>query len=513
MTTKRSRMVPIACSLFVIGLFLLSCLQTGVSIPLLIRRGNHFTDIVSAMFPPDSGFIRTILPLLWATIQMSITGTVIGSLLALLAAPLCATVIPGNSIAKKLFRAVIQILRAFPALILALFATFLFGLSSFSGTVAIGVYTFAILTRLTYEDLENAPIGPFLAMQAMGIRQFPAYCRALVPEIATSYLTNVLYLLEANVRHSAILGYVGAGGIGLLLNEKVAWREYNKVGMILILLFVTVWILEQLGTLITQVIQGERQIRPGTKRFLIAAFVLLFLYSTITLQGPDFSHTSTAMLKKMAYGITHPDWSLFLGTGSDSIGYLLVETVCIAFAGTLIGAFLAVLLVFWNSRRIVPAPVAWVMRTVIAAIRSVPFLIYGLILIRVTGPGSFAGVLTLAMCSVGLLCKRFTQAIDAMDLRAVQALSAMGTPPLPRLTRGMLPQLYAPFASAVLYRFDVNIREASVLGLVGAGGIGAPLIFAMNQYAWDKAAAISIGLVLLSWIVDFLSGKIRKKLK
>ena len=149
-------------------------------------------------------------------------------------------------------------------------------------------------------------------------------------------------------------------------------------------------------------------------------------------------------------------------------------------------------------------------RTLILALRSVPFLIYGLIFIRVTGPGAFAGVLTLAMCSLGLLCKRFTQAIDAMDFRAVRALEAMGVPGLPRLTRGVLPQLRSAFASAVLYRFDVNLREAAVLGLVGAGGIGAPLVFAMNQYDWPRASALALGLVALTWCVDWASGKIRK---
>ena len=126
--------------------------------------------------------------------------------------------------------------------------------------------------------------------------------------------------------------------------------------------------------------------------------------------------------------------------------------------------------------------------------------------------GRIAGVLTLAMCSVGLLCKRFTQAIDAMDFRPIRALSAMGVSSLPRLARGMLPQLYAPFLSAALYRFDVNVREASVLGLVGAGGIGAPLIFAMNHYDWSTVSTLAIGLVLLALGIDLLSGLIRKRL-
>lgn len=113
------------------------------------------------------------------------------------------------------------------------------------------------------------------------------------------------------------------------------------------------------------------------------------------------------------------------------------------------------------------------------------------------------------MCSIGLLTKRFTEALDAMDFRPYQALLAMGVPPLSAICHSVLPQLGPVFTSIFLYRFDVNIREASVLGLVGAGGIGAPLIFSMNQYAWEKAGAILLGLILLVWIIDMISGKNR----
>ena len=165
---------------------------------------------------------------------------------------------------------------------------------------------------------------------------------------------------------------------------------------------------------------------------------------------------------------------------------------------------------FLGTGRLMPKPVALGFRLVIMAIRSVPFMIYGLIFIRVTGPGPFAGVLTLAVCSVGLLSKRFTEAIEAMDFRAFHALEAMGVSRLLRIRYAVLPQFLPALASAVLYRFDVNIREASVLGLVGAGGIGAPLIFAMNHYAWNEAGAIALGLILLVWVIDRLSAALRR---
>ena len=147
------------------------------------------------MFPPDWGYTSRILTPLLATVQMSVTGTALGAFLALLAAPLCAENLQVFAAVRFLLRLLVQILRSFPALILALLATFVFGLGTFSGTAAITVYTFAILTRLTYEDIEAAPLAPYQALCAMGAAPAGAYWRAVVPGIAPSYFSNVLYLL------------------------------------------------------------------------------------------------------------------------------------------------------------------------------------------------------------------------------------------------------------------------------------------------------------------------------
>lgn len=320
----------------------------------------------------------------------------------------------------------------------------------------------------------------------------------------------MLYLLEGNVRHSAILGYVGAGGIGLLLNEKVSWREYGKVGMILILLFLVVYGMEALSAGLTRLVQHELTMGRTGQRLLAGVAAGLFAFCTLTLPVPDLSRTSLRMVQVLLDGLLHPDLELLFRFDRSGLAYLLLETAAMALVGTCVGVVLAVPLSFLGSGRFFPAPVAWFFRTVVAAIRSIPSLIYGLIFIRVCGPSSFTGVLTMAVCSVGLLCKRFSEAIDALDLRPVHALEAMGVSRLVRICHGVLPQLTPQIASGTLYRFDVNIREASVLGLAGAGGIGVPLIFAMNQYAWNEVSTLALGMIFLAWLVDMVSSACRK---
>ncbi len=482
---------------------------TGCSLSLFLSRRSHLGDVFLRMIPPDWNYFSRIIVPLWNTVQMSMAGTVLGSFLALLVAPFCSANMGYAPALRRFVRIVIQILRSFPTLILALAATFLFGIGCFAGTVAITVYTFAIMTRLCYEDIENASVAPYMALRAMGSSRGKAFYRAVVPDIASSYLSNALYLLETNVRHGAILGYVGAGGIGLLINEKISWQEYDRVGIILLALFLTVCLIELLSSRLTLLVRGAIRVSQPVRRVLIGVFAVLFVLSVATVGLPDFSRTSMRTILNMLSGFVHPDWEFIFQRGSGGLGMILLETVCIALVGTAIGAVISLPLSILGSGRLMPGPVALLFRLLVMAVRCIPFLIYGIIFIRVSGPGAFTGVLTMAVCSVGLLTKRFAEAIDTLDFRAYRALASMGVSPLLCIRFAVLPQLLPAIWSAVLYRFDVNTREASVLGIVGAGGIGAPLVLAMNHYDWQRAGTITLGLIVLVWLVDLLSARLR----
>ena len=146
------------------------------------------------------------------------------------------------------------------------------------------------------------------------------------------------------------------------------------------------------------------------------------------------------------------------------------------------------------------------------AIRTIPAFVYGLMFIRVTGPGPFAGLLTMSVCSIGMISKMFIESIEDLDGRILESLDASGCTTFQKIRYGIIPQISADFASTLIYRFDMNLRDTTVLGLVGAGGIGAPLVFAMNCYKWDQAGAILVGLIILILIIEWFSNKRRNKL-
>lgn len=209
---------------------------TGFDMNVIIKRGSQAVLFIKRMFPPDTGYCGKIIEPLIKTVQMSIAGTFIGAVFGLFTAFLYAGNLIKKSYVRIVVRVIVQCVRTIPVLILALVATFIWGLGAAAGTIAIAVSTWAVMARIGGEDIEGLTLKPYEAVTAIGAGKFKAFSRTVIIELLPGYLSNSLYVLEANIRHAAILGYVGAGGIGLLLNEKISWREYSRVGMILVML-------------------------------------------------------------------------------------------------------------------------------------------------------------------------------------------------------------------------------------------------------------------------------------
>ena len=229
----------------------------------------------------------------------------------------------------------------------------------------------------------------------------------------------------------------------------------------------------------------------------------------------DFSNTSSKgieIIKSIIGGLLSPDFSLLGNFAKGGLWYLVFETICIAFVGTLIGALISLPLAFLSSHNIVPRVIAEIFKLLILLIRTIPAIVYGLMFIRVTGPGPFAGVMTMTFISIGMLTKLFQETIANIDTSILEAFESLGIGRWGKIRFGIFPQLFASFLSTIIYRFDMNIRDATTLGLVGAGGIGAPLIFAINSYRWNEVGIILLSLMILVLIVELLSTRLRKRL-
>lgn len=221
--------------------------MTGFQISVIIQKGEKIVAILEKLFRPKWEFFPKVIAPLVDTIKMSILGTVIGCAAALPIAVLASSNIDHNKFVVSLLRVILGLIRTLPTLIIALVCALIFSLGTFAGTVAISIFTFGIVAKMLYESIETIDMGPFEAMEALGANKFQAFWSAGVPQILPVYLSHCLYCFEMNVRASAILGYVGAGGLGITINERIGWRDYNGLGMVLLTLLVVVVSIEFLS--------------------------------------------------------------------------------------------------------------------------------------------------------------------------------------------------------------------------------------------------------------------------
>ena len=157
-------------------------------------------------------------------------------------------------------------------------------------------------------------------------------------------------------------------------------------------------------------------------------------------------------------------------------------------------------------------PLPFLTNAVILMIRTIPSLVWALMWIRVTGPNAFCGVVTQAVCSIGMITKMYITAIEDIDTRILESLDASGCTTFQKIRYGILPQIIPNFISTVIYRFDINVKDATTLGIVGAGGIGAALIQCINSSRWSMVGAYLCGMVILMLFIEFFSTKIRNRL-
>ena len=221
-----------------------SVLLTGFDFSILIKRGHQFTVILEQLFQPDWSFMPKVISPLFDTIKMSILGSVLGATLALPFAVVSSTNVNRSGVTVALCRFLLNLVRTLPTLVIAKFAALIFGLGTFAGTMAITVFTFGVVAKMLYEAIETIDMGAFEAMESAGGSKFQSFWSACMPQILPTYLSYCLYSLEMNIRAAAILGYVGAGGLGIIINERVGWRDYHGLGTLLLTLFIVVLVIE-----------------------------------------------------------------------------------------------------------------------------------------------------------------------------------------------------------------------------------------------------------------------------
>ena len=193
--------------------------------------------------------------------------------------------------------------------------------------------------------------------------------------------------------------------------------------------------------------------------------------------------------------------------------WMLGETILISYVGTLFGAILAFALNFFAAENTSPSPwLRFAVRRFLEFCRTVPGIVFALIFVIAFGLGPMAGVLAIAIHSSGALGKLFSEIVENADMKPVEGLRSTGASWMSCMRFAVLPQVAAGYASYALLRFEINVREASVMGFVGAGGIGQELVVAVRKFYYSDVSAILLLVILTVFVIDIGTGWARGRL-
>jgi phosphonate transport system permease protein len=240
--------------------------------------------------------------------------------------------------------------------------------------------------------------------------------------------------------------------------------------------------------------------------YLGIVFVAVWSVSNLDIPWIYFldAHIQAADLAVRMYP---PDWE-HLGKIVDP----LIETLHIATLGTLVTFFIAFPIAFLAAGNTTPNKTTWLIgRLLLVTSRSVNTVVWGLLFVAMFGPGPVAGIWAVAARSIGFVGKLIGEAIEEVDQGTIEAIEATGASRLQVLAIGVVPQVLPVVFGTIVYRWDINIRESTVLGFVGAGGIGIQLYASINQFAWQQVSVMLLAVFGVVLVSEFVSATIRAR--
>tara|TARA_R110002072_G_scaffold2069_13_gene17440 strand:+ start:2294 stop:3103 length:810 start_codon:yes stop_codon:yes gene_type:complete len=252
-------------------------------------------------------------------------------------------------------------------------------------------------------------------------------------------------------------------------------------------------------------------IRSNLLRRVLIGGALLYLGLALASLEVNWSRVYEGLDRGWAFflAFTSPDF----GTRANDIRDGMIESVIMTVTSTVVGIFLSVPIALGAARNMAPLPIYLVCRGIVALSRALNEIIVAILLVAIFGFGPLAGFLTLSFATIGFLAKLLAENIEDLEKVQTEAITATGASWLQKINYGVQPQVMPRLIGLSMYRLDINFRESAVLGLVGAGGIGATLNTAFDRYEFDTAAAILLIIIGFVMVLEYISGLIRARVQ
>ncbi|MBB3082577.1 PhnE/PtxC family ABC transporter permease [Geodermatophilus sabuli] len=483
----------------------------------------QFGRFAAAALSPalDAGFLGLLASSALVTVAYAVLGTALALALGAVGAVLVSRTTWGRRrLGWLLSRGVLAVPRGLHEAVWGLLLVNVLGLDPWVGILAIGIPYGAVTAKVFADLVDEVPRGAHSALLAAGAGRASATLYGLLPPAAGGLLSYSAYRLECAVRSAVVLGMVGAGGLGYQLSLSFASLRWEQVWSCVYALSLLCLAADVAGRAVRRRLAAPPP-GPGRDPVLTGAVVvplLLVAWSWWYLAVSPASLVSARTAEQLAHVLGAAWPPATDGALLGSLGALAVDTVQMSVIAIAVAALGAVLLAGAAARppgRLSPARRVGgaVVRTVLLLLRAVPPPVWALVLLFVLLPGVLPGALALGVYTLGVLGRLTAEAVEELDPRPRAALAALGARPVGAWLYGVLPGAAGPVLAYALYRWEVAIRDTVLVGLLGAGGLGALLASEIAAFDWAAVTTVLAAIVVLTLLVDLVSDRARSVMR
>jgi len=554
--TKERLSPPITATQVQLFVFAVACLVAfvwswiflGMSFSGITSSFGDVGRLVKRMVPPDFSNLSNIVDATIETVWMAIMGTAGAIVLSFPLALGAARNTSPHPTVRYICRTVISLTRAVPDLVLGAVFVSALSIGPLPGVLALAIHSIGMVGKLFADAIEQAAEAPREATISVGATRRQTTRASILPQAMPSMIATALFRLEINIRASTVLGLVGAGGIGVLIQTSLRSLDYESALGAVSVIFVVVTAVELLSVRIRSAILGDaaalaqsarhgwfsqriiaRDTRVNRKSFetralsppwtwdrmfstaTISGFLLALVVAVLTIDI-DWARTVPLMPQIITvFGdLFPPDFT----TVRSEMVTGIVESVVIAVIATGLGLLIAVPLSLLAARNIMTKRIlSTVTRLVMLAFRGIPELIIAVIFVSAMGLGPVPGTLALTVVTASFSAKLFAEALEEVDAAPREAVLAVGAGKIQEFFASVVPQFMPAFTGHFLYILDVNLRSSTVLGIVGGGGIGFLLLNSMRVLEFQTTGAIVMAIFGIVLAIELIGNWVRQLLR
>ena len=482
---------------------------------ILTSLPNLILFFANNFWPPNFSNFTAHLPVVLDTFLFAIVGTYISAAVAFLFGILMSEQMNPIPLLRNMVRFFVSFFRNVPLLIWASLMVYIFGIGPIVGLVALTLATLGFLARSYAESMNEIAGNKLEALKASGASYGQILVHGLLPEFIPAWINWTLFSFEINIRASGVLGMVGAGGLGLLIQTHLDLRNYRSALSLIMILTALVLLTEVVVNYLRYLVEKQKtvQLPPVWETILwlttvITSIGLFFL--SIHLLNLDFAR----FLSRLANAnevIAH-----FLALNPAALPEIMSQlliSIALGICGLVVGCLISVVLAFLAADNITfSKPLSMAIKSVISIIRAIPSLVLILMVAASMGFGYTSGVVGLVFATVGYLTKAFMSSIEEQSPELIEAMKATGASWLQIITEGIFPNVKSAFLSWISIRLESNISDSISLGVIGAGGIGMLLSRAIRQHNFPQISTIILVIFLAMILVEASTNQLKKKL-